>query len=286
MRALRFGIERRELMLTKSIPCTVTILTRNSAAGLSLCLPGLEAFAEIIVLDGNSIDHTVDIAQAAGCRVLLQPDEALDDEGRLIDYSAARNCAIKSATQPWVLTIDSDETVSPELVEELRTVLELPQPGADAFDVPFRYVIDNKVITSASTYPGRQIRVLRSSLRYIRPIHEVVDVDSTRVASLDSYYFRHPPGPAQLFSRWIRYGVTEAAAYSNLSAWWKGLGILRLRRARYVVRNYRALPKRSGEVAMPRTYELLRPATEIGLIAIDAATVGVRSVIRLGTRRR
>ena len=37
---------------------------------------------------------------------------------------------------------------------------------------------------------------------------------------------------------------------------------------------------------MPRTYELLRPATEIGLIAIDAATVGVRSVIRLGARRR
>ena len=217
-------------MLTKSIPCTVTILTRNSAAGLSRCLPGLEAFAEIIVLDGGSTDNTVNIAQVAGCRVLPQPDEALDNERRLIDYSVARNCAIESATQPWVLHIDSDETISPELVEELRRVLVLPQLDADAFDVPFRYVIDNKIITSASTYPGRQIRVLRSSLRYDRPIHETVDVDRTRVASLDSYYFRHPPNPAQLFRRWIRYGVTEAAAYSDLSAWWRGLGILRLRR--------------------------------------------------------
>lgn len=273
-------------MSNEPIPCTVTILTRNSAAGLSRCLPGLKAFAEIIILDGDSTDGTVAIAETAGCRVLQQPPAALDDEGRLIDYSCARNRAIECATQPWVFTIDSDETISPALVDELRCVLLAePHPDIGAFDIPFRYVIDQKIITSASTYPGRQVRLLRSSLRYKRPIHEVVDVEKSRVASLDGHYFRHPPGPRKLFTRWIRYGVTESRPYSDVGEWWRHLGILRLRRARWILRNYRALPKRSSEVPMPRTYELLRPATELGLIVVDAVTVGFRSLIRLGLRR-
>ncbi len=274
-----------DFMLATTIPCTVVILTRNSEAGLSRCLAGLAEFAEIIVLDGGSTDSTVATAVAAGCRVLRQPDAALDDKGRLVDYSHARNTAIESATQPWVLTIDSDESMSLALVEELRSVLALPHPDIDAFNVPFRYIVDGSVITSASTYPGRQIRVLRSTLRYKRPIHEVVDVDATRVASLDGYYFRYPPGLARLFGRWIRYGVTEASSHTNLRDWWNDLGILRIRRARWIVRNFRALPKRSNEVPMPISYELLRPATEVGLIAIDAATVGSRALIRLARRR-
>jgi glycosyltransferase involved in cell wall biosynthesis len=263
-------------MTSSSIPCAVTILTRNSEAGLRRCLSDLGRFSEVIVADGGSTDGTRELAAAWGATVIHQPSDALDDDGTLIDYSAARNAAIHIATQPWVLTLDSDERLSAELVSELAHKLSEPMDDVDALELPFRYVIRGQIVDTATTYPGHQIRVFRNHLRYQRPVHEAVDVDPTRVGRLESVYFRYPPAVTTLVPRWLRYGMRECSEYDNIRLWWRGLGLLRLHRVKWLLRAYRRIERKRGLRSMPLRYELARPITELSLVLIDVVVMMTR----------
>ena len=60
--------------MKEKIPCSVSILTLNSANGLRACLESLKDFGEIIICDGNSTDDTRDIARSFGAKVIKQYD--------------------------------------------------------------------------------------------------------------------------------------------------------------------------------------------------------------------
>ena len=256
------------------------MLTRNSADGLRRSLPELAAFREVIIADGFSTDSTRAIARQHSFRVIDQPTAALDRDGALVDYSAARNAAIDATSQPWILMLDSDERLSEALVEEVAIRLEHVSESTDAFELPFRYVIRGREIDTATTYPGYQIRLFRNHLRYERPIHEAVPVETTRVERLRSFYYRYPPPITTLVRRWIRYGATESRAFSDLGSWWRQLGRLRLRRVKWLLGAYRRMPSVRGGTPMPLRYELTRPLIELSLIPIDAIRVSTRPITR------
>jgi glycosyltransferase involved in cell wall biosynthesis len=84
------------------------LITRNEAHNLEDCLASLQGLAdEIIVVDTQSSDATVSIAQRYGAKV-AQPDDWLG-------FGPQKNRALALTTQPWVLSIDADERVTPEL---------------------------------------------------------------------------------------------------------------------------------------------------------------------------
>jgi glycosyltransferase involved in cell wall biosynthesis len=90
---------------------SVTILTKNSAAYLAECLGALSAFDDVVVLDNGSTDDTIAIARGfANVTVHEHP---------FIGFGPMKNLAVDKASNDWILSIDSDEVVTPELAGEI-----------------------------------------------------------------------------------------------------------------------------------------------------------------------
>ncbi len=104
---------------------SVTVITRNESAHIDACLASVEWADEVIVVDSESTDDTVARAQARGARVVVRPWPG---------YSAQKNWAAEQASSDWILSIDADERVTPQLAAEIRQVLSrahglrLPRP--------------------------------------------------------------------------------------------------------------------------------------------------------------
>jgi glycosyltransferase involved in cell wall biosynthesis len=104
--------------MTHSRPTlSAIVITRNEAHNVHDCLQSMHGLVdEIIVVDSQSTDNTVEIAQQLGAKV-MQPH---DWPG----FGPQKNRALDLATCDWVFSIDADERVTPELAAEIKTVLQ------------------------------------------------------------------------------------------------------------------------------------------------------------------
>ena len=96
---------------------SVVINTYNAELHLQRVLDSVKDFDEVLICDMESTDHTLEIAQKNGCRVVTFPKE-----GHTI-VEPAREFAIHEASYPWVLVIDADELVTPALKDYLYNVI-------------------------------------------------------------------------------------------------------------------------------------------------------------------
>lgn len=197
------------------IPCSVEILTFNSAKTLSRLLESVRDFAEIIVLDGGSADETLEIARAAGCRILPQGEEG----GPLMDFATVRNKGLAAATYPWFFFVDSDEYVSAELVEEIRGILKEGRPSFMVYEASRKYVIDGAVIEYSITYPAVQTRFFHRDAvtKFVKPVHERIEVrPGVSVGRLHSLIYV-PQENVFFPKKWFQYLEIEAVKYKTFS---------------------------------------------------------------------
>ena len=97
---------------------SVVINTYNAQEHLAKVLESVKDFDEVVVCDMESTDDTVKIAEKYGCRVVTFPKN-----GHTC-CEPARTFAIQAARNPWVLVVDADEIVTPELREALYEVVK------------------------------------------------------------------------------------------------------------------------------------------------------------------
>jgi glycosyltransferase involved in cell wall biosynthesis len=102
---------------TEPLPVTVVIPVKNEERNLPACLAQLDTFKEVVVVDSDSSDSTVSIAQTAGARILQ-----FHWNGK---FPKKRNWVLQTFPfqTPWVLFLDADEIVTPEFKAELRSVI-------------------------------------------------------------------------------------------------------------------------------------------------------------------
>ncbi len=98
-------------------PLSVVVTTFNNADTLDACLRGVSWVDEIVVLDSGSTDATTAIAAHYGARIHTQP---------FAGYSAQKQAAIDLASHPWVLLLDSDESLAPDSIALLQQALVKP----------------------------------------------------------------------------------------------------------------------------------------------------------------
>jgi len=208
-----------------NIPCSVAILTHNSGATLGRALESAREFADIIVCDGGSTDSTLDIARQYGARIIVQDLQFVDSTGKINNFSGVRNQTLASAQHDWYFFLDSDEYLSPELVEEIRVAVA-GEPAA--FWVPRKYVYRGTVIDCAVTYPNVQMRLFNKRVvqQFVKAVHERIELKAgTQSRHLTAAMLVPVPDTAaELVAKWRTYLDIEAARRSPMS-WGRWIGV-------------------------------------------------------------
>ena len=148
---------------------TATVITRNEAANLPAALASVAWADEIVVVDSESTDETAAIARAAGARVEVRAFPG---------YSDQKNVAASLAAHDWILSLDADERVTPELAGEIRRLLETDPPRR-GYRVPRVSYYLGRWIRGTDWYPDYQLRLYdrRAGRWNGRIVHESVALD-------------------------------------------------------------------------------------------------------------
>lgn len=163
----------------QSLPISVCIITLNEEQNLPRCLKSCADLAdEIIVLDSGSTDATENIARGYGARF---------EQQEWPGYVAQKNRVLSLATHEWVLSLDADEELSPELRSEIRLLKSAGEIGGDVsgFSMPRCVLYEGRWIRHGDWYPDRLVRWFRRERAKFAggKVHERLEI-SGRIVSL------------------------------------------------------------------------------------------------------
>lgn len=158
------------MSITKA-PVTVCIIAKNEEKRLPECLDSIRWADEIVVVDDESSDKTIELAKSYGAKVFQRK---MDVEGR------HRNYAYAQAKNQWVLSLDADERVTPALAEEIKNTVQNAN-GHSAFAIPIKTFIGKRWIQGAGYYPAPKVRLfLKDKFKYEdASVHPKMILDGT-----------------------------------------------------------------------------------------------------------
>lgn len=157
------ALNQKTKMKRKKI--SVITIARNEEEVLADCLKSASWADEIIVVDNNSTDKTAVIAKKHGAKVFKGPTKSLQ-------FSELRNLGLKKATGDWLLYLDSDERVTPELAKEIPQAVI--NPDFVAYDIPRRNFYLGQEVRYGGAWPDHVKRLFeRKKLkRWEKQLHE------------------------------------------------------------------------------------------------------------------
>jgi glycosyltransferase involved in cell wall biosynthesis len=132
---------------------SVVLITKNEEHNIRDCLKSVDWADEVVVVDAESQDRTRELAGEYTQRVFVRPWPG---------FGAQKNFGINQAASDWILILDADERVSPELKDEIQNLV-LSWSAADpvAFEIPRRNIFYGKWVRWGGAYPDCQIRLFR-----------------------------------------------------------------------------------------------------------------------------
>ena len=163
--------------MTSPLPISLALITKNEATRLSDCLNSVKGLVnEIVVVDSGSSDNTVALAESLGARVLVA-----DWPG----FGPQKNRAVDACRNDWVLCLDADEKLTPELAASIRKTFSAP-PEHAAYRFPRCNRFLGRFLRHGEGYPDGSIRLIdRRHARWSDDaVHEKIQVKGS-VASLE-----------------------------------------------------------------------------------------------------
>ena len=152
-------------------PISIVINTYNAERLLAKTLESVKDFDEVLVCDMESSDNTVDIAKSYGCRMVTFPKRNYNI------CEPARDTAIHSAKNDWVLVVDADEVVPQKLKDYLQEVLDNDN-HKDAYFVPRKNMFLGEFVKAS--FPDYQLRFLNQKKAVWPPtIHSLPKIDGS-----------------------------------------------------------------------------------------------------------
>ena len=191
----------------EKINVSAVIIARNEADNLPICLSALNFFDDILVVDDFSEDNTADIATRSGARVLSHA---------MKDFADQRNWAMENGNlkYDWVMHLDADEVLTPELINEISERLETADGDLAGFFVARKTMLGNRWLRYSATYPAWVLRLVhRERMKYAQVGHgEKLGSAKGRMEYLKNpfLHYNFSKGWTDWFDRHNRYSSLEA----------------------------------------------------------------------------
>ncbi len=151
---------------------SVVIIAQDEERTIGRVLDAVTEIAdEIVLVDSGSSDQTVAIAQSKNARVIHQP---------WLGFAAQKNFALSQAQCDWILSLDADEILTPELVIEIKAVLSGPLHQQFAgFKIARLMFVGDRPLHHGGFYPDAQLRLFRTGEGHFndRLVHESILVE-------------------------------------------------------------------------------------------------------------
>jgi glycosyltransferase involved in cell wall biosynthesis len=159
--------------LNQELNLSVVIVAQDEERTIGDVLSAVQPIAsEIILLDSGSTDGTKEIAAQHGAQVRHQD---------WLGFAAQKNLAISLASRKWILSLDADEVLTPQLVQEIAELLkdEKQTQGINGFKIPRMLYIGQRAVKYGAFYPDAQLRLFRKGTGQFndRLVHERIFVE-------------------------------------------------------------------------------------------------------------
>jgi len=183
------------------------IIAGNEEDNIRECLESVTWCDEIVLVDSESKDRTVEIAKEFTDKIFIKSWEG---------YAKQKKYSLELARNEWVISIDADERVSEGLKKEIQELLKT-NPQFDGYRIPRESYFLNKVIKSCFWYPDYQLRLFRKSKTHVidRKVHEGFEVDG-KIGTLknDLIHYTHQ-NLSDTFAKINKYSTLEAEERVN-----------------------------------------------------------------------
>lgn len=181
------------------------ILTYNEVQHIKDCIESVRFTDQVIVFDSFVSDETVQVATEAGAEVTRR---------KFDDYAGQRNAALKyvEGRADWVLFVDADERVTPELAAEVQMAIQ--DRNFVAWRIPRLNYIFGKLTKGAGWYPDYQTRLLRvGKVHYdpARKVHELVQLDGAEGTLHQNFIHLNYETVGQFHAKQKRYSAYDAS---------------------------------------------------------------------------
>ena len=193
---------------------SATVITLNEEQNIEAALGTLSWADEIIVVDSESTDRTVEIARRFTDKIFVRPWPG---------YSAQKTFAAEQASYDWIFNLDADERVSDELTAELERMKRGREPNAEGFEMPRKTFYLGRWISHSGWYPDYKLRLYNRKTGRWRGdfVHESVAVDG-RVERLKGdilhYTVRNASDHHLRLDRYTTLAAQEAHAQGRRSS--------------------------------------------------------------------
>jgi len=156
--------------MSEPLPLSLVIIARDAAHELADCLASAAFAADAVVVESGSSDDTAAVAARSGARVIVHAWEG---------FGPQKNFAVAQAGHDWVLCLDADERVTPELEAAIRTLFLGAGPAAAAYSIARRNRFLGRWLAHGEGYPDWNIRLFdRRRARWSDDVvHEKVVAD-------------------------------------------------------------------------------------------------------------
>lgn len=158
-------------MSKKKDAISIVVSVFNGGGVLDECLKSVSWAQEIIVVDNSSTDNTLKVAKKYTNKIYSQKN----DPSRI---DIQKNYGFEKVTGDWILSLDADERISPELHEEIEN-LELETGPINGYWIPRKNIIFGKWMEHSGWYPDHQLRLFRRGKgKFVeKHVHEVIRIE-------------------------------------------------------------------------------------------------------------
>jgi len=197
------------------VKISAVVITFNEENNIEAALESVAGIAaEIVVVDSHSTDRTVKLARKFTDRVY---------ERKWTNFADQKNFGDAHASHPWILSLDADERLSPELREEILALLN-EEPDAAGFSTPRQVFYLGRWIRHSGWFPDRRVRLFRKDCAHWEGeyVHEklvIAGEAGTLSGSIHHYTYRNISEHLVRIDRFSSLGAQKLYAAKKKCRW-------------------------------------------------------------------